>query len=54
MKEKDLGNAAYKNKDFDTALKHYEEAVKHDSTNMTYISNQAGTYSQMGKQMLAI
>uniref|UniRef100_A0A8C2WID1 Stress-induced-phosphoprotein 1 n=1 Tax=Cyclopterus lumpus TaxID=8103 RepID=A0A8C2WID1_CYCLU len=40
LKEKELGNAAYKNKDFDTALKHYEEAVKHDPTNMTYISNQ--------------
>lgn len=24
------------------ALKHYEEAIKHDPTNMTYISNKAG------------
>lgn len=45
MKEKELGNTAYKNKDFGAALKHYEEAIKHDPTNMTYISNQAGTYS---------
>lgn len=45
LKEKELGNAAYKNKDFETALKHYEEAIKHDPTNMTYISNQAGKYS---------
>ncbi|XP_056267578.1 stress-induced-phosphoprotein 1 [Pseudoliparis swirei] len=48
VKEKDLGNAAYKNKDFDTALKHYEEAVKHDSTNMTYISNQAAVFFEKG------
>lgn len=47
LKEKELGNSAYKNKDFETALKHYEEAVKHDPTNMTYISNQAGTHSHM-------
>lgn len=42
LKEKELGNAAYKKKEFDTALKHYEEALKHDPTNMTYLSNQAG------------
>lgn len=45
LKEKELGNSAYKNKDFESALKHYEEAIKHDPTNMTYISNQAGNYS---------
>lgn len=42
LKEKELGNSAYKNKDFEVALKHYEEAIKHDPTNMTYISNKAG------------
>ncbi|KAM9781546.1 stress-induced-phosphoprotein 1 [Syngnathus typhle] len=49
LKEKELGNAAYKNKDFDMALKHYEEAVKHDPTNMTYISNQAAVYFEKGE-----
>ncbi|XP_062341164.1 stress-induced-phosphoprotein 1 [Osmerus eperlanus] len=44
LKAKELGNAAYKNKEFDSALKHYEEAVKHDPTNMTYISNQAAVF----------
>ncbi|XP_061659303.1 stress-induced-phosphoprotein 1 isoform X2 [Syngnathoides biaculeatus] len=48
LKEKELGNAAYKNKDFDAALKHYQEAIKHDPTNMTYISNQAAVYFEMG------
>lgn len=44
LKEKELGNSAYKNKDFETALKHYEGAIKHDPTNMTYISNKAGKH----------
>ncbi|KAJ0061711.1 hypothetical protein NL108_006851, partial [Boleophthalmus pectinirostris] len=48
LKEKELGNAAYKNKDFQTALKHYDEAMKHDPTNMTYLSNQAAVYFEMG------
>uniref|UniRef100_A0A668AJK5 Stress-induced-phosphoprotein 1 n=1 Tax=Myripristis murdjan TaxID=586833 RepID=A0A668AJK5_9TELE len=48
LKEKELGNAAYKKKDFANALKHYEEAIGHDSTNMTYISNQAAVYFEMG------
>uniref|UniRef100_A0A7N6A4U5 Stress-induced-phosphoprotein 1 n=1 Tax=Anabas testudineus TaxID=64144 RepID=A0A7N6A4U5_ANATE len=46
--EKELGNAAYKNKDFEMALKHYEEAIKHDPTNMTYISNKAAVYFEKG------
>lgn len=46
LKEKDLGNAAYKNKDFENALKHYDQALQHDPTNMTYMSNQAGLYAQ--------
>ncbi|XP_030009872.1 stress-induced-phosphoprotein 1 [Sphaeramia orbicularis] len=48
LKEKELGNAAYKNKDFETALRHYEEAVKYDPTNMTYISNQAAVFFEKG------
>ncbi|XP_026988754.1 stress-induced-phosphoprotein 1 [Tachysurus fulvidraco] len=44
LKEKELGNAAYKKKDFETALKHYEEACKHDPTSMTYLSNQAAVF----------
>lgn len=43
LKEKELGNSAYKNRDFETALKHYEAAIKHDPANMSYMSNKAGT-----------
>ncbi|XP_053703062.1 stress-induced-phosphoprotein 1 [Synchiropus splendidus] len=49
LKEKELGNIAYKKKDFQVALQHYEEAIKHDPTNMTYISNQAAVYFEKGE-----
>ncbi|XP_062844716.1 stress-induced-phosphoprotein 1 [Trichomycterus rosablanca] len=49
LKEKGLGNTAYKQKDFETALKHYEEACKHDPTNMTYLSNQAAVFFEKGE-----
>uniref|UniRef100_A0AAY4DTT5 Stress-induced-phosphoprotein 1 n=1 Tax=Denticeps clupeoides TaxID=299321 RepID=A0AAY4DTT5_9TELE len=49
LKAKELGNAAYKKKDFDAALKHYEEAIKHDPTNMMFLSNQAAVYFEMGE-----
>ncbi|KAM6907029.1 stress-induced-phosphoprotein 1 [Xenentodon cancila] len=48
LTEKELGNTAYKNKDFEMALKHYEEAIKHDPTNMAYLSNQAAVYFEKG------
>lgn len=44
LKEKELGNAAYKKKDFETALKHYGRAVELDPTNITYRNNQAAVY----------
>ena len=40
--EKDLGNAAYKKKDFETALKHYNKAVELNPTNIVFRNNRAG------------
>ncbi|KAK1787839.1 hypothetical protein P4O66_016326, partial [Electrophorus voltai] len=49
LKEKELGNMAYKKRDFEVALRHYEEACKHDPTNMTYLSNQAAVFFEKGE-----
>lgn len=42
--EKELGNAAYKKKDFESALSHYHKALEHDSTDITFHSNIAAVY----------
>ena len=42
--EKELGNEAYKKKDFATALTHYEKAAEIDPNNITYLTNQAAVY----------
>ncbi|XP_067625937.1 stress-induced-phosphoprotein 1 [Eurosta solidaginis] len=43
-KEKEAGNAAYKKKDFDTAMKHYHSALEHDPTDITFHNNIAAVY----------
>lgn len=43
--EKEMGNAAYKKKDFETALTHYNKAVELDPTDITYLNNIAGKVS---------
>ena len=42
MAAKEKGNAAYKAKKFDEALKFYNEAINLDPTDMTYLNNTAG------------
>jgi tetratricopeptide (TPR) repeat protein len=42
IKEKDLGNEAYKKKDFATAHQHYDKAIALDPTNITFYNNKAG------------
>lgn len=43
-RSKDLGNAAYKKKDFATALQHYREALEHDPSDITFYNNIAAVY----------
>ena len=42
LQEKELGNAAYKKRDFETAHAHYDKALELDSTNVTFLTNKAG------------
>ncbi|KAF6133908.1 hypothetical protein GIB67_040672 [Kingdonia uniflora] len=49
QKEKELGNAAYKNKDFDTAIKHYTAAMELNDEDISFVTNRAAVYLEMGK-----
>lgn len=42
VEEKEKGNAAYKKRDFSTALVHYDKAIELDPTNVTFLTNKAG------------
>lgn len=44
LQEKDLGNEYYKKKDFENALKHYQKAIQHDPTDITFYTNIAAVY----------
>ncbi|XP_010539811.1 PREDICTED: hsp70-Hsp90 organizing protein 3 [Tarenaya hassleriana] len=48
-KEKELGNAAYKKKDFETAIEHYTKATELDDEDISYLTNRAAVYLEMGK-----
>ena len=41
------GNEAYKKKNFEAALALYDEAIKLDETDVTYINNKATVYFEM-------
>lgn len=45
--EKEKGNEAYKTKNFETAIGHYDKAIELDATNMTYYLNKAAVYFEM-------
>ena len=47
-KEKELGNEAYKKKEFERALVHYNKAVELDPTDITYLNNIAGNGLNIG------
>lgn len=49
LKEKEAGNAAYKKKDFDTAIQHYTKAIELDDEDISFITNRAATYLEMGQ-----
>lgn len=44
LKEKELGNNSYKDKEFDKAVRHYQKAIEHDSTDITFYTNMAAVY----------
>jgi len=43
-REKELGNEAYKKKDFTAALVHYQKAIQLDPTDITFYNNVAAVY----------
>ncbi|KAK4389442.1 Hsp70-Hsp90 organizing protein 3 [Sesamum angolense] len=49
QKEKEAGNAAYKKKDFETAIQHYSKAIELDDEDISFLTNRAAVYLEMGK-----
>ncbi|THG14679.1 hsp70-Hsp90 organizing protein 1 [Camellia sinensis] len=49
QKEKEAGNAAYKKKDFDTAIERYTKAIELDDEDISFLTNRAAVYLEMGK-----
>uniref|UniRef100_N1R5E3 Heat shock protein STI n=1 Tax=Aegilops tauschii TaxID=37682 RepID=N1R5E3_AEGTA len=49
QKEKEAGNASYKKKDFETAIQHYTKALELDDEDISYLTNRAAVYIEMGK-----
>ncbi|XP_057977497.1 hsp70-Hsp90 organizing protein 3-like [Malania oleifera] len=49
QKEKEAGNAAYKKKDFETAIQHYTKAIELDDEDISFLTNRAAVYLEMGQ-----
>ncbi|KAK1285839.1 25.3 kDa vesicle transport protein [Acorus calamus] len=50
QREKEKGNVAYKKKDFETAIGHYSRALELDDEDISFLTNRAAVYLEMGKQ----
>ncbi|KAF8105841.1 hypothetical protein N665_0153s0002 [Sinapis alba] len=48
-KEKEQGNAAYKKKEFEKAIEHYSKAMELDDEDISFLTNRAAVYLEMGK-----
>lgn len=49
LKEKEAGNAAYKKKEFEKAIEHYSSALELDDQDISYLTNRAAVYLEIGK-----
>jgi len=49
VKQKDLGNEAYKKRDFTLAHKHYDKAIELDPLNITYLTNKSAAFFEEAK-----
>ncbi|XP_044487319.1 hsp70-Hsp90 organizing protein 3-like [Mangifera indica] len=49
LKEKEEGNAAYKKKDFEKAVAHYTKALELDDEDISFLTNRAAVYLEMGQ-----
>lgn len=49
LKEKEAGNAQYKKKNFEAAVQHYSKALELDGEDISFITNRAAVYMEMGK-----
>ncbi|KAK9903222.1 hypothetical protein WJX75_000014 [Coccomyxa subellipsoidea] len=49
QKEKEAGNAAYKARQFEAAVTHYDKAIELDDTDISFLTNRAAVYFEMGE-----
>ncbi|KAH0464676.1 hypothetical protein IEQ34_004779 [Dendrobium chrysotoxum] len=49
QKAKEAGNTAYKKKDFEEAINHYTKAIELDDEDISFLTNRAAVYLEMGK-----